>query len=273
MCRMTSQWKVFQILSTTSPWCSPCGHYTSINHLAFPYELAESYLQIGSLYVLFLAPLNPVAFYPLDGFHGTADMGPNPLLSGQPVGVRLAEGPFGNPNGSFYFEGSGNSYVEFKKSAALDTKYSISIFSWIYPEKDGPIFNYMINGWGMHLWVNTPLVLFVRFVFRDHRWPNPLISSELRKQEWNFVGTTYDGNTGLATLWIGNRTVLETNIGKHELATQYGVRMGARIGDNRYFRGKIACLQVYAEAIYSSEEIMAVRKRCSQIPAGELSRH
>lgn len=204
-----------------------------------------------------------MAFYLLNEQHGARDMGPNRLVSGQAVGIQFAPGPFANPKGSFYFKGSKSSYVEFKQAAALDTKYSISILAWIYPEKDGPIFNYMRAGYGVHLWVTTPRHLFARYIGRNGYWPIPLVSSKLKKNEWNFVGTTYNGDTGEATLWIGNQTVVKLNLRRYELSTYSNIRMGGRIGDKRYFRGRIACLQVYAEAL-SGEQILRAKHRCRE---------
>lgn len=54
--------------------------------------------------------------------------------------------------------------------------------------------------------------------------------------------------------------VKSRNIGQIELLTNANIRIGARKGDNRYFEGKIACLQIYDEAL--KEEQIGELRRC-----------
>ena len=65
----------------------------------------------------------------------------------------------------------------------------------------------------------------------------------------------------MATLWVNNRPVVRTNIGRIRLATNRPVRMGAKIGDQRYFRGRVSCVQVYSVAL-NRKQIMNAAKRC-----------
>ena len=128
----------------------------------------------------------------------------------------------------------------------------------------GPIFNYNIGPrWGVHLWMTRPRQFFVRFVKRGGRFTTPLVTHDnsVRYQAWNYVGTTYDGNTGMATLWVNNRPVVRTNIGRIRLATNHPIRMGAKIGDQRYFRGRVSCVQVYSVAL-NRKQIIHAAKRC-----------
>ena len=83
----------------------------------------------------------------------------------------------------------------------------------------------------------------------------------MRYKAWNYVGATYDGNTGMATLWVNNRPVVRSNIGRIRLATNRPVRMGAKIGDRRYFRGRVSCVQVYSVAL-NRKQIIHASKRC-----------
>jgi len=45
-----------------------------------------------------------------------------------------------------------------------------------------------------------------------------------------------------------------------DLATQDSIRMGVKIGDRRYFKGRIAQMQVYNAAL-SQEQIKAIQQR------------
>ena len=43
--------------------------------------------------------------------------------------------------------------------------------------------------------------------------------------------------------------------------TDAEIRIGARLGDGRYFKGKISCVQIYSKAL-SEAEVAAVKDRC-----------
>jgi len=45
-----------------------------------------------------------------------------------------------------------------------------------------------------------------------------------------------------------------------DLATQDSIRMGVKIGDRRYFKGRIAQMQVYNAAL-SQEQVKAIQQR------------
>ena len=172
-----------------------------------------------------------------------------------------ATGPDGRPNTAMRFKGKRNSFIEFPNSnGKLDTKDSITLLAWIYPEGTaGPIANYHPNGWGVHFWLDTPRTLFVRFTRRGNRgYTKSLRSRGIRVNQWQYVGASYDRRTGIARLWINRRTVAKKYIGRVRLATNFPVRMGVRIGDRRLFKGRISCFQVFNYAlnrrqIYSRE--------------------
>lgn len=204
-----------------------------------------------------------VAIFPLDKESKTKDITKN-NPPGIPSNVRPAPGPDGRPDGSTLFFGSTNSYIEFPNNGQLDTRRSMTILAWVYHNgRSGPIFNYDRRGFGVHLWMAGPRVLFVRFVRRSHRSTSSVAtySKKPRYRAWNYIGATYNYNTGVATLWLNSRPVARQSIGRFDLATNYPVRMGARIGDRRAFRGKIACLQVYSVAL-TAKQIRGARKRC-----------
>lgn len=161
------------------------------------------------------------------------------------------------------FYGRRNSYIQFPNRGRLDTRLSITLLAWIYHQGHaGPIFNYMPNGWGVHFWMVSPKTLFVRFTRRrGRRFTRAVSSRTVRYRTWQYVGATYDYRTGIARLFVNKRFVVSRRIGRFRLATNYPVRMGARIGDRRYFRGSISCMQVYKKAL-TAGQIIARRTRC-----------
>ena len=204
----------------------------------------------------------PVALFPLNSAFGTKEI-KNRIAKGVPTGVTLAPGPNGEAHGSYEFHGTSNSYIEFPNSAGgpLDVRHSMTMLCWVYHNsQDGPLFNYRTGGhWGVHLWVVAGQ-LFVRFTRRDYSFTRALIHTAL-VGGWKFVGASYEHATGNAKLWVNGTAVQTLNIGIGlDLATQDSIRMGAKIGDGRHFKGRIAQMQVYDKAL-SQEQIQAIQKK------------
>ena len=93
--------------------------------------------------------------------------------------------------------------------------------------------------------------LFVRFTKRNYWFTDALLKTYLKPEDgWKFVGASYDQANGDAKLWVDGLEVQTLNIGTNlRLATQDSVRMGVKIGDGRYFKGRIARMQVYDVAL------------------------
>ena len=206
-----------------------------------------------------------VAVYPLDRINGGRDISPRKCPTGRRVGVRIAPGPDGRRDGSTQFYGNRNSYVEIPNNGKLDTVASISILTWVYHEGiKGPIVNYRPGpGWGVHLWMVGPRTLFARFVRRDGVFTKAVVvtSRKIRYRAWNYIGATYDYKTGVAKLWVNSRLLVVKSIGRFRLATNYPIRIGARRGDKRYFKGRIFCVQIYSHAL-NRKQIWAASKTC-----------
>ena len=111
----------------------------------------------------------------------------------------------------------------------------------------------------MHLWAGSGQ-LFVRFTKRDYSFTTGLLHTALAGG-WKFVGASYEHGTGEAKLWVNGAVVQTQNIGAGlDLATQDPIRMGVKAGDGRYFKGRIAQMQVYNDAL-SQEQIQAIQQR------------
>ena len=217
---------------------------------------------MGSLFVS-TGNVRAMAVYPLSSRTKGRDISVFSNPSGRLSYVRPVSGPDGRPNTATQFFGKPNSYIQFPNNGRLDTRRSITLMAWIYHEGSaGPIFNYMPNGWGVHFWMVSPTTLFVRFTRRRGRRFTPHVQYRgVRHRKWQYVGATYSARTGVAKLYVNNKMVARKLIGRIQLATNYPVRMGARIGDSRFFRGRISCVQVYSAAL-NSRQIAARKKRC-----------
>ena len=54
--------------------------------------------------------------------------------------------------------------------------------------------------------------------------------------------------------------VKSRNIGQVDLLTNANIRLGAREGDDRYYKGKISCIQIYDRAL--KEEQIGELRHC-----------
>ena len=210
-----------------------------------------------------------MAFFSLSGTNGTVDRSPNGATKAVTSHIQFAQGPYGNPNGSVLFSGINSSYVELKNTGELDTRFSISVLTWVnLNNSGGPIFKY-----GCSMWViKATLGVEVRFVDRKTSKVYLLHKHNvLVENTWNFIGTTYDYHTGIATVWVNNDTAMLKSIGaKMELATQTDVRVGASSNQEKHFRGRVSCLQFYDQAL-SGDQIIKAKARCNQ--SSKFSHH
>ncbi|XP_065670477.1 uncharacterized protein LOC100203426 isoform X26 [Hydra vulgaris] len=183
--------------------------------------------------------------------------GENKIILGD---VDLTSGPTGLKDDAFLFKGNRSSYIEIPNDGKLDVKHSLTILANIYPMgEDGPIINFKRDGWGVHLWQFSKTQLFVRFVTREGKMSmQPLGTRVLQLNKWNQVGATYDKSSGVAQLWHDGKMVKSRNIGQVDLLTNAPIRLGAREGDDRFFKGKISCIQIYDRAL-SADQIGEVK--------------
>ena len=211
----------------------------------------------------------PKALFTLRGPNGTVNNNPSGFPRGNSVGIGYAPGPFGNPNGSFFFAGQQNSYVELGNPGKLDARFSVSVFMWVLlNNSSGPTFQYEIpfKRYGISMWVyHQGMSVSAKYVSRKEDVVKRFFKKDiLEEDKWNFIGTTYDYNTAVVTVWVNNKTVIRKQINvKMELATQYEVRLGATRRNPTYFRGRIACFQVYDRAL-SDDQILVVKSRCNE---------
>ena len=227
---------------------------------------AKPYRNITKIVEFFYFPAHPepVALYPLSVKYQARDViGGN--LPGIIKNVVPAAGPFNQSGNSLSFNGTPDSYIEFPNNGKLDTENSMSLLAWVLPQAAGPIFNYKTDGWGVNFWMARPRKLYARFVDRTQRALLPEIkSTHIKPNKWNFVGAVYDQNSGQASLWINGKQEDEQFIGNITLATNYPVRMGARLGEKRNFRGRISCMQIYNVAL-NRRQIKDAKLKCKSL--------
>lgn len=188
------------------------------------------------------------------------------------VGVSYITGPDGHPQGAYYFPGvtrrrrrRRTSYAVIPNNGCLDTRYSLTIIFWVFPEAPGPLVHFNPKGWGVHLWITRLSQLYFRLMPRKKsgRRVKALIGRGIKPMTWNYIAATYNHQTGLATLFINSYPVAQRNVGKFRngLATNYPIIIGKRPGIRHVFRGRLACLQIFNVAL-TRPQIVALKKKC-----------
>ena len=192
--------------------------------------------------------------------------------------VRPAPGPDGQLGGSLKLEGEFDSFIEIPNfsGGCVDAERSITLLAFVYPlGRSGPIISYHIDGLGVQLGYEKSEdhmgILTASFIQRDLMSPaEPLRAPVMANNEWNFVGASYDSNSGVARLWHNGNEVTAVVIGEGlELATQFPIRIGALESCCRehIFSGRISHFHIYDEAL-TAENIRAVGGISQQIVQG-----
>ena len=200
--------------------------------------------------------------YALDGYRRGKDISGSRNPRASLIGVGTGPGPDGRKDGSIKFYGQRTSYVQIPNTGRLDAQNSITIIIWIYHDGiKGPIVYYNPRGFGVHLSMEGRREILASFARRSKGYSIPIRSRQIKYRAWNYVATTFDQRSGLATLYVNSRPVAYKKIGRIKLATNYPIRLGARIGLKRYFRGRLFCLQLYSKAL-SRRQIEAAKRKC-----------
>lgn len=206
---------------------------------------------------------DPVAFFPLNFAYGTREI-QDRVPQGITSKVMLAPGPGGELNGSYEFNGTSNSFIEFSNSAGgvLDVRYSITMLCWVYYDgQDGPFFFYGKDRykWGVHL-ATFQGELYARFHTRTYGSTSFFLRSTPLEGGWKFVGASYDHTSGEAKLWVDGVAVYSLNNGANlELGTQDKVRMGVADSSSfGFFKGRITQMRVYDTAL-TQEQIQDIQ--------------
>ena len=173
--------------------------------------------------------------------------------------VPWAPGLDGVQGGSIQLRGTPASFVEIPNRAGsdLDTRTSITLLMHVFPVGNrGPILCFHEDGLGVQIWQEGleegKGILTARFVCRDFSQPLALTKAVLTMNAWNFIGASYDHDSGIACLWHNGNAVDAKFIGsKMELATQFSIRIGAiaSAGPDHCFQGRFRELHIFNESL------------------------
>lgn len=221
----------------------------------------------------------PAAVFPLNKLCGGLDRISRANMVTFSRGVIWGPGVDGSENGSIQLRGTPDSFLEIPNRAGsdLDTRTSITLLLHVLPFGNrGPIVCFHEDGLGIQIWqegvVDGKGILTARFSWRDFSQPPTVSKAVLNLNAWNFIGASYDHESGIARLWHDGNEVEAKFIGrKMELATQFSIRIGAlaTAGPAHCFQGRVADFHVFAESL-GRETVRAVG---GIFPQGNLRIH
>ena len=197
----------------------------------------------------------------MNGEFGTRDLGPHKNSPGISYNIQLAPGPFGQPSGSILFSGTPFSYIEFPNNGGLDVRYSLTILFWVFPENvDGPMISFGTDHYNVNFWIANGGT-WSRLMARHGGGSGVAPRNSLNHYSWNYIGFSYDYDTGVQKVWKDGKVCNAASVGQFELKTQDAIRMGVKDGDERFLKGRISCFQVY-DRVLTEREVQAARGLC-----------
>lgn len=182
--------------------------------------------------------------------------------------MSLADGPDGKANGSYQFDTTNESYIEFPNNAStLAVLHSITMLCWVYISNLSISRSFLFayhsenNGkkyFGMAI-ENATLAAYLEGA------DSPDIQSGILKlKHWHYVGASYDHTSAKASLWVNGTVVRNTSCGTTSFPStgDSAEGMGAvRVFQERItfkFKGRIAAMQVYNVSL-TKQQIEAVK--------------
>ena len=173
-------------------------------------------------------------------------------------GIRWAAETDGMQNAPLQLQGTPDSFVEIPNfpGSDIDTRTSITLLMDVFPTGNrGSILSFHEQGLGLQICLDGVMdgkgILTARFARRDFSQPPSLTKAVLKMNAWNFIGASYDFDSGIARLWHDGNDVEAKYIGqKLELATHCSIRIGAlAVPAQRCFQGRVTDLHIFAESL------------------------
>ena len=197
--------------------------------------------------------------YPLNGATKGRDISMSKSPRAKLRFIRFVRGPDGTRDGAARLYGRPGSYILFPNEGKLVAQKSMTILLWVYPEgPKGPIFMYK-TGTGIRM--AGPRKISVRFRPLRRRILPRALKGYVKPRTWQFVVASYDYDTATAKLWLNGKKVDQKKIGKFLLATDKNVKAGFISNRRGYFKGRLACIQIFSKAL-KRREIVNWAKRC-----------
>lgn len=209
--------------------------------------------------------VQPVAVFPLNKHCGGLERVSRAKLATLSL-ITWADENDGIHDGSLQLQGTPNSFVEIPNhpGSDLDTRTSITLLMDVFPTGNrGAILSFHERGVGLQIsqegMVDGKGVLIARFVWRDLTQPPALAKAVLKMNAWNFIGASYDHDSGIARLWHDGNEVDAKYIGrKMELATHFSIRIGSlAAAAQRCFQGRVTDLHIFADSL-GQETVRAI---------------
>ena len=201
----------------------------------------------------------PVALYPLNARYKAAEK-ENRQQEGKRGDVAITNGPYNEPGGAYMFYGTYSSYIEFPEIwPGLNTQSSITLMCWVQPGgQDGPLFNY----YSVRMWIEYGKLFIGLINSYSLQRTNISTTKILPTGKWVHVAASYDHNTGYNSLYVNGHLRTSQNIGSGYKNPVFGydIRMGSTPYGRYRFRGKIAEMKVFNDALNEAQIQTSIRQ-------------
>ena len=201
----------------------------------------------------------PVALYPLNARYKAAEK-ENRQQEGKRGDVAITNGPYNEPGGAYMFYGTYSSYIEFPRIwPGLNTQSSITLMCWVQPGgQDGPLFNY----YSVRMWIEYGKLFIGLINSYSLQRTNISTTKILPTGKWVHVAASYDHNTGYNSLYVNGHLRTSQNIGSGYKNPVFGydIRMGSTPYGRYRFRGKIAEMKVFNDALNEAQIQTSIRQ-------------
>ena len=201
----------------------------------------------------------PVALYPLNARYKAAEKEKR-QQEGKRGDVAITNGPYNEPGGAYMFYGTYSSYIEFPEIwPGLNTQSSITLMCWVQPGgQDGPLFNY----YSVRMWIEYGKLFIGLINSYSLQRTNISTTKILPTGKWVHVAASYDHNTGYNSLYVNGHLRTSQNIGSGYKNPVFGydIRMGSTPYGRYRFRGKIAEMKVFNDALNEAQIQTSIRQ-------------
>jgi len=193
------------------------------------------------------------AWFPLNGTYHTSEIENRSATGSKGDKVYLSLGPDGTQNGSYFFQGSGDSHINFS-DIKLDIRGSLTILCWLYiyeNNSDTVFLQYKDTKLSVFVYGNT-------LTLKNANSNGQLLTGTLAEKAlgWRFVGVSYNEASAEAQLWIDGNKVNSTGLPADFIF--HGAHFLMLGGNN--FTGKITQLMLFNSTL-TQEQIQGIKGR------------
>ena len=201
-------------------------------------------------------------FWPLNEKYAGKHIGVN-QNDGVLYNTRYIDGPFKGGQRAVKFVGTINSYVSISQSHPIHLNASYTFLIYASPtDIGGPVLETGFKGF--HLWFYDTWNKWY------HGWGYTIEVGAMRKNEWYFMGYSYNHVTQTLSAWVDAERIKQwTSVSQLKQTIGNGINLGVRDFVGVPWDGGVSCLMIYAEDL-SKDGVSLAKQLCEAYHEGEI---